>query len=68
MGFEDSPWPKRSGTITPRLVRRAARTLRGEENSAGFKSGWFRRLVPYAVSAIVLMAVVFFMVYKGLAQ
>lgn len=61
-------YQERAGTITPRLVRRAARSLRGEENSAGFRSGWFRRLVPYAVSAIVLIAVVFFMVYKGLAQ
>lgn len=61
-------YQERSGTITPRLVRRAARTLQGEENSSGFRPGWFRRLVPYVVPAIVLIAVAFFMVYRGLAQ
>ncbi|MDI9612474.1 MAG: AAA family ATPase [Acidobacteriota bacterium] len=59
---------ERSGTITPRLVRRAVRTLQGGENSSGFKPGWFRRLVPYAVPALVLIVVVFFMVYQGLTQ
>jgi general secretion pathway protein A len=59
---------ERSFVITRKLVRRAAMGLKGEELVSRFAPGWFRRVVPYAVPALILLFVLCFMIYRGLAQ
>ena len=58
----------RTTIITPRLVRRAAMGLKGEEMGPRFAPGWFRRMVPYFFPALVLLFILGFMVYRALAH
>ncbi len=58
----------RTFLITRNLVRRAAMSLRGEEMGARFAPGWFRRLVPFVVPALILLIALGFMVYRVLAK
>lgn len=63
-----SGYLERSGTITRRLIRKAARDLQGKESVIlRFPAGWARRFVPFLVPALLLLSVMFFMVYRGLA-
>ena len=52
-------YTERSGVITPKLVRRAALGLQGREE-AGLRihihSGWFRRLIPFLIPAVLLIS------------
>jgi general secretion pathway protein A len=59
---------ERTLVISRKLVRRAARSLKGEELVSRFAPGWFRRMIPYAVPGLIFVAVVCLMVYKALAQ
>lgn len=59
---------EKSIAITRRLVRKAAFDLQGKENIVlRFPAGWARRFVPFLVSALFLLFVMFFMVYRSLA-
>jgi general secretion pathway protein A len=56
----------RSAVITPRLVRKAALGLKGrEEGGIHFSQGWFRRLVPFLVPAILLLSVFLYAISKS---
>jgi general secretion pathway protein A len=59
---------EKSTAITRRLVRKAALDLRGKENIVlRFPAEWARKLVPFVISALLLLFAMFFMVYRGLA-
>lgn len=59
---------ERSSTITRSLVRKAVLDLRGRENLVlRPSSGWSRRMVPILVPALILLAAVFFMIYRSLS-
>jgi general secretion pathway protein A len=56
----------RAAVITPRLVRKAALSLKGrEEGGMHFSHGWFRRLVPFLVPAILLLSVFLYAISKS---
>ncbi len=59
---------ERSLVITRKHVRRAAMGLKGEEMVSRFASGWLRKMVPYAVPAFILICILCFIAYRGLAQ
>jgi general secretion pathway protein A len=59
---------ERSMVISRKNVRRAAKGLNGEEMVSRLAPGWFRRMVPYVVPALILLFVLFLMVYRGLAH
>jgi len=61
-------YTERSLVITRRLVRRAAMGLKGEEMTSRFARGWLRRVATYFLPALVLLFVLFFMVYRALAD
>lgn len=59
-------YTERSGVITPKFVRRAALGLEGKEDSGlGMSSGWFRRLVPYFIIAVLLLSAVLYALSGG---
>jgi general secretion pathway protein A len=58
----------RSPVITRNLVRRAAMGLKGEDAEPIFMPGLLRKMIPYFVPAIILLSILFFMVYRGLAH
>lgn len=58
----------KSTAITRRFVRKAVLDLHGKESIVlRFPAGWAGRSVPFLVSALLLLVVMFFMVYRGLA-
>jgi general secretion pathway protein A len=59
---------ERTPVISRKLVCRGARTLKGKELVSRFAPGWFRRFVPYAVPALILVVVICLMVYRALAK
>ena len=61
-------YSERSLVITPKHVRGAARALEGKEYGGEIHTGWFGKAVPYLVPAILLLCVLFFVAYKGLAN
>lgn len=62
-------YAERSAVITRKLVRRAAATLEGrEEEGLRIDPGSIRRMVPFMVGGILLLAFLFVIVYKGLAR
>jgi general secretion pathway protein A len=57
---------ERSGVITPKFVRKAALGLRGREDAGlHLPSGWFRRLVPFLIPAILLLSVFLYAITKA---
>ena len=59
---------ERAAVITRRLVRKAALELQGKESIIlRIPAGGTRRMIPFLVSAILLLFVMFFMVYRSLA-
>jgi len=59
-------YTERSGVITPKMVRRATRSLQGrEEAGLHIPSGWFRRLIPFLVPAVLLLSVVLYALSKA---
>ncbi len=57
---------ERSGVIIPKYVRRAALELQGkEETGLHIPSGWFRRIVPFLVPAVLLLSVFLYAYTKG---
>jgi general secretion pathway protein A len=59
---------EKSTTMTRRFVRKAAFDLHGKENIVlRFPAGLARKLVPFMVSALILLFAFFLMVYRGLA-
>ncbi|MBN2319787.1 MAG: AAA family ATPase [Acidobacteria bacterium] len=61
-------YSERSLLITSRHIRKAARALEGKEYGVEVRSGWFRKAVPYLVPAFLLLVILFFVAYKGLAN
>jgi general secretion pathway protein A len=56
----------RTAVITPRLVHKAALSLKGREDGRmHFPQGWFRRLVPFLVPAILLLSVFLYAISKS---
>jgi len=56
---------ERSFVVTNRLVRRAARSIQGREEGAVILSpGWFRRMVPFLIPAILLISVFLYAITK----
>jgi len=59
---------ERSTAITRRLVRKAVQDLQGREDLVlRIPCGWGRRMVHLLVPTLILLAAVFFMVYRGLS-
>ena len=59
---------ERAAVITRRLVRKAALELQGRGSIIlRIPPGGNRRMIPFLVSAILLLFVMFFMVYRSLA-
>ena len=51
----------RSGVITPSLVRKAALALRGRDDlGMHIPAGWFRRLIPFLIPAVLLLSALLF--------
>lgn len=62
-------YTERSSSITPRIVRRAARSLEGrDEGGLSVSPGWFRRAIPFIVPAAIVLIAIGFMVYRALAR
>ncbi|MBN2321693.1 MAG: AAA family ATPase [Acidobacteria bacterium] len=61
-------YSERSFVITSKFIRKAAHALQGKEYTGHVPTGWFGRTVPYLVPAILLLGVLLFVAYKGLAQ
>jgi general secretion pathway protein A len=60
---------ERSRVITRRIVRKAAKSLRGEEDSGPMiPIGWFTRKAHLVVPAILLVFALLFAVYESLAH
>lgn len=60
---------ERSTVISRNLVRRAAATLEGrEEEEPRIDLGYIRRIIPFMVGGILLLAFLSVVVYKGLAR
>jgi general secretion pathway protein A len=56
----------RTSVITPKLVRRAALGLQGrEETGLHIPSGWFRRLVPFLIPAVLLLSAVLYAISRS---
>jgi general secretion pathway protein A len=55
---------ERSSVMTRRLVRRAALSLQGKEEGLRVSPGWLRRIVPFAVPAILLLSFLIFTLAK----
>jgi general secretion pathway protein A len=62
-------YSERTLLITPKHIRRAARSLNGKD-FIGIRtsSGWFGKTVPYMVSALLLIIAVSFIAYQTLAK
>jgi general secretion pathway protein A len=59
-------YAERAGVITPRLVRKGALALKGlEDTGLHLSPGWFRRLVPFLIPAILLLSVLLFAISKS---
>jgi general secretion pathway protein A len=56
---------ERSLVITRRHARRAALGLKGEEMIFRFAPGWLRKIVPYALPALLLFFVLCVMLYRS---
>lgn len=64
-----SAYNERTFLITIGHVRRAIRMLQGKEDSGSLmSSGWFGKVVPFLVPAILLLCILSFMAYKGLVN
>jgi general secretion pathway protein A len=62
-------YTQRSRVITRRIVRRAAASLRGKENTGRhFSFNWITRKMPFVVPAVLLLCVLLFAVYESLAH
>ena len=61
-------YTERSGVITPKLVRRATLSLKGRKE-AGLRirigSGWFRRLIPFLIPAVLLLSALVYTLSKA---
>jgi general secretion pathway protein A len=62
-------YSERSGVITRKLVRRAALGLQGKEDNKSSLSlilphGWMRRLVPFLITAFLLLTALLFAIAK----
>lgn len=56
----------RSGVITPKLVRRATLGLQGmSESGPAITSGWFRRLIPFLIPAVLLLSAFLYALKKA---
>jgi general secretion pathway protein A len=56
----------RTAVITPKLVRRAALGLQGREDvGPHFAPGWFRRLIPFLIPAILLLSAFIYAITKS---
>jgi general secretion pathway protein A len=61
-------YTERSGVITPKMVRRAVLGLQGREEDGlriYIASGWFRRLIPFFVPAILLFSALLYALAKA---
>lgn len=59
-------YSQRSGVITPRLVKRAALSLQGREDTGShLPSGWFRRLIPFLIPAVLLLSAFLYALSKS---
>jgi general secretion pathway protein A len=58
----------RSLVITRKFVRQAAMALQGVDAGTHFAPGLFRRMIPYAVPALILLFALCFVVYRSLAH
>ncbi len=57
----------RTGVITPRLVRKAALALKGREDTGiQLSPGWFRRLAPFLIPAVLLLSVFLYAIAKNM--
>jgi len=62
-------YTQRSFVVTRSIVRKAALGLQGREDVVlRLSPGWFKKLVPFMVSAILLLCALFFAVYRSLAR
>jgi len=62
-------YTERSFVISRGMVRRAALSLQGRDDTGlRLSPGWIRRYIHFLVPAILLLCAFFFMVYRGLAQ
>jgi general secretion pathway protein A len=62
-------YTERMPTITRSIIRRAANSLQGKDDIAASSSkGWFRRIVPFVVPAVLLIAAIIFFAYQSLAH
>jgi hypothetical protein len=50
--------------MSRRLVRRAALSLQGKEEGMRMSPGWLRRIMPFAVPAILLLSFLVFALAK----
>jgi general secretion pathway protein A len=58
-------YTERMFVVTPRLVRRAAKSLQGKEDEKRLLApGWLRKTVPFVVPAILLLAVFLLVILK----
>jgi general secretion pathway protein A len=58
-------YTERAVLITPKLVRKGALALSGQEDSGiHFSPGWLRRLVPFLIPAVLLLSVLLFAISK----
>ena len=61
-------YTERSGVITPKLVRRATLGLQGREEDGlriHISSGWFRRLCPFLIPAVLLLSAFLYALTKA---
>ncbi len=62
-------YTQRSFVITRSIVRKAALGLQGREDVVlRLSPDWFKKLMPFMVSAILLLCALFFAVYRSLAR
>ncbi|MDR1727726.1 MAG: AAA family ATPase [Acidobacteriota bacterium] len=62
-------YQNRTSTITPNLIRNAARVLEGKAErrwQSLLPEEWTRRVIPVAVGFVVLVAIYYFVAHKGL--
>ncbi len=60
---------ERSRVISRGIVRRAANSLQGKDDvGPSLTKGWFRRIIPFVVPAVLLIIVLIFAVYQSLAH
>jgi general secretion pathway protein A len=58
-------YTERSHVITRRLVRRAALSLQGKDEGMRIAPGWLRRIIPFAIPAVLLLSAFLLALAKG---